>query len=458
LRRFGDGIAVAARFFHNDREHPQVLVWGLKDQDAKILLDVFPGSRRISGLDEVHQPEWDLLIVCGQNLEDVEPGLFVIAFGGRIIGRAEAHEPAPVPIVLCREVYHQNPNGEWLTRSVSTVFTSPESTPFPLVELVADDLVPLLTKEGAHSCLLACPIEEDGPGELTLKVPNETGAILLGSDAAVYAAHFRRHGGKSWCLSLPIDAALFWVIAAVNHWHTLDRRRFPTALDWTTSLSERWSMPDESAAAATLASAVQAREQAEVAEREAKTRLEETRAVARAGAFRLLNSGDDSLEAVVRDALVDLGFNVREMDREQPPNDRVEDLRVSLPDRPGWIALVEIKGYSRSRGKAEDLLSLSGRFAKRFRTEEKRDPDALWYVLNHDMGTDPDARKAVFEGSERELAAFADGGGLAIDTRDLYRLWRMVQVAELSAKDARATLVGATGRYKLESTSTSPAD
>ena len=27
-------------------------------------------------------------------------------------------------------------------------------------------------------------------------------------------------------------------------------------------------------------------------------------------------------------------------------------------------------------------------------------PDAYWYVVNHEMGVDPDARKLVFEGSE----------------------------------------------------------
>jgi hypothetical protein len=49
-------------------------------------------------------------------------------------------------------------------------------------------------------------------------------------------------------------------------------------------------------------------------------------------------------------------------------------------------------------------------------------------------------------GSDSEIESFAAVGGLAIDTVDLFRLWRDVKNGDLTQADAQALLVGATGR------------
>ena len=203
---------------------------------------------------------------------------------------------------------------------------------------------------------------------------------------------------------------------------------------------------------------MEASKSAKAAEQVAQDAFYKSREAAAAGAFRLLTAGDDPLAEAVRNALMDIGFSVRDMDKEWPSNDRLEDFRVSPPEDPAWIALVEVKGYLRSRGKAEDLMSLSGRFARRFRDTEKREPSAYWYVVNHEMGTDPDARKELFDGSEGELRAFANEGGLAIDTRHLFALWRDVKLEKITTEDARRLLLGATGRFTYEPVSSATSE
>ena len=241
-----------------------------------------------------------------------------------------------------------------------------------------------------------------------------------------------------------------WVEAAINHWHTLDVKRFPGTLDWSNQAWD-WLTPDEIEAAKAVVEVMEEKKRIEGLEEAAMQRFNEARASARSGPFRLLTEQGTELADAVRDVLRDIGLVARDMDQEVTGRDAVEDLRVSPPDRPEWVALAEVKGYTRSLGKAEDLLNLTGRLGLRYRRAEGRDVDAYWYIVNHHFGTDPLARKAVLEGSDRDLDSFGSVGGLAIDTVDLFRLWRDVARSRLAPETARALLVGATGRFAYES-------
>jgi hypothetical protein len=438
-----DAVVTIRQF--NPRPRPRCIAMGFSPQGFAALEQVLPGLTRISALDDVHQSEWDLLLAEDGDLIDVEPHMFVVAFGCRIIGKTNVDD-APL-LVRSHEI--EQDEGPGRAASVAVEFNTPDAIPPRFVSLVSDDLVPLLKAEHWHDTLLAYRPSEEGIGEPSYDIAGVE-RILVGSDGAVYAAHFLRPGGKAWFLSLPYKAnVVAWVEAAVSHWHGVDGKRFPGTLDWTNQAFD-WMTPEEMEAAQAGIAAGEAKERAEADEKAAWDRFREAREVARGGPLRLLTEQGEPLSAAVRDALREIGLVVRDMDEEHPGDDLLEDLRASPLDRPEWVALVEVKGYTRSLGKAEDLLNLTGRFGRRFRTAEDRDPDAFWYVVNHEMGTDPAARSQILGGSDNEIDSFAAVGGLAIDTVDLFRLWRDVKSGDLPQADAQALLVGATGRLSYQ--------
>jgi hypothetical protein len=429
----------------NTRPRPRCIALGFNSQGLAALEQALPGIVRISSLDDVHQTEWDLLVAAGADLVNAESHLFVIAFGCRIIGKIHADDA----VLLVRTYEIDEEKGPGRSASVAVEFNTPDPIPPRFVPLVADDLVPRLKAEHRHDTLMAYRPSGGDVGKPSYDVPGVE-RMLVGSDGAVYAAHFKRPGGKSWFLTLPDDAnVVAWVEAAVSHWHGVDAKRFPGTLDWTNQAYE-WMTSEEDEAARAALAAGEAKERAEADEKAAWDRFREAREVARSGPLRLLTEQGEALSAAVRDALREIGLVVRDMDEEHPGDDLLEDLRASPLDRPEWVALVEVKGYMRSLGKAEDLLNLTGRFGRRFRTAEGRDPDAYWYIVNHEMGTDPTARRQILGGSDSEVESFGSIGGLAIDTVDLFRLWRDVTRGDLSQTDAQGLLVGATGRLAYE--------
>jgi hypothetical protein len=425
----------------NTRPRPRCIALGFGDRTFAALEQVLPDVVRISSLADVHQSEWDLLVAADGDLIDVEPHLFVVAFGCRVIGKPNVDDPP----LLVRAYQIDQEDGPGSPASVAVEFNTPDEIPPRFVSLVADDLVPRLKAEHWHDTLLAYRPSQDGVGKPAYDIPGVE-RLLVGTDGAVYAAHFQRPGGKAWFLTLPEKASLVdWVEAAVSHWHSVDAKRFPGTLDWTNQAYD-WMTPDEVEAAKTGIEAGEAKERAEADEKAAWDRFREARELARSGPLRLLTEQGDPLSAAVRDALREIGLVVRDMDEEHPGDDLLEDLRASPLDRPEWVALVEVKGYTRSLGKADDLLNLTGRFGRRFRTDQGRDPDAFWYVVNHEMGTDPAARRPILGGSDKEVESFGAIGGLAIDTVDLFRLWRDVVKGGLTQAEAQALLAGSTGR------------
>lgn len=431
----------------NTRPRPRCIALGFGHEAFTVLERVLPGVVRISSLADVHQSEWDLLVAADGDLIDIEPHLFVIAFGCRIIGKPNV-EDAPL---LARMYEIEEEEGPGSPASVAVEFNTPDEIPPRFVSLVADDLVPRLKAEHWHDTLLSFRPTQDAIGKPSYDIPGVQ-RMLVGSDGAVYAAHFQRPGGKAWFLMLPDKASMVgWVEAAVSHWHSVDAKRFPGTLDWTNQAYD-WMTPDEVEAAKVVVEAGEAKEKAEADEKAAWEGFREARQLARSGPLRLLTEQGEALSAAVRDALREIGLVVRDMDEEYPGDDLLEDLRASPLDRPEWVALVEVKGYTRSLGKAEDLLNLSGRFGRRFRTAEGRDPDAFWYIVNHEMGTDPAARRQILGGSDNEVESFGSIGGLAIDTVDLFKLWRDVKKGDLSQADAQGLLVGATGRLVYKPT------
>jgi hypothetical protein len=145
----------------------------------------------------------------------------------------------------------------------------------------------------------------------------------------------------------------------------------------------------------------------------------------------------------------ELGFRVVDVDEEiSKEGDRREDLRIIDPDDAEWTALAEVRGYTKG-AQLNDLLRLA-RFVSRYIRDESREPDAVWYVVNHFLGMNPSLRPAPLESNVAEVETFGEGGGLVIDTRDLFRLRMRVRRGETTPAEARALLRGARRRLELK--------
>ncbi len=163
---------------------------------------------------------------------------------------------------------------------------------------------------------------------------------------------------------------------------------------------------------------------------------------------RLLTAQGDDLVEEVQACLEELGFIVVNVDREiTSEGDRLEDLRVKDPDNSDWIALAEVRGYRRG-AQLNDLLRI-GRFVARYVGETGKMPTASWYIVNHTLAQDPATRPSPLAGNPNEVDTFADGGGLIVDSRFLFRIRMDVRSGRVQPRQARDRLIASTGVLSL---------
>lgn len=237
---------------------------------------------------------------------------------------------------------------------------------------------------------------------------------------------------------------------ALESWRERSPEQFPTGPSWQSRPDWRTNVESRLAdAAAGLESEwLMATRAFESKRAELQERQDEARQQADEHERALLTAQGDQLVGQVAVTLGELGFVVTDVDATvTSAGDRREDLRLEDSGRPGWIALVEVRGYLRG-ARLNDLLRL-GRFVTRFVADEQRMPDAVWYVVNHSMTSDPDARPAPLASNPGEVKTFAEDGGLVLDTRVLFKLLKAVRTGDVTAEDARQLLREATGVLDL---------
>lgn len=142
-------------------------------------------------------------------------------------------------------------------------------------------------------------------------------------------------------------------------------------------------------------------------------------------------------------ALKQLGFNVEDIDetRRGEGLPRAEDLQVTCTRRPTVRVIAEVKGYARGGAKASDLIQL-GQHAMRYTQREGgQAPDSSWYIVNQFAATDPDTRQPPLAGAIEDVQVFAEGGGLIIDSRELFKLSQMAAGGQVSLERAREELL-----------------
>lgn len=118
--------------------------------------------------------------------------------------------------------------------------------------------------------------------------------------------------------------------------------------------------------------------------------------------------------------------------------DMLEDLRVTDPDEPGWIALAKVRGY-KGGAHLRDLLRI-GRFVTRFLRDTGDEPSRRWYIVNGFLEHDPSEREEPLHSNPSEVATFTDDGGAVIDTRVLFKLSQEVAGNRRDRASALASL------------------
>ncbi|MFE4058380.1 hypothetical protein ACFXP3_19175 [Streptomyces sp. NPDC059096] len=144
-------------------------------------------------------------------------------------------------------------------------------------------------------------------------------------------------------------------------------------------------------------------------------------------------------------ALQSLGFLVTDADEQAAPDDHLEDLHIEDADNPDWIALGEVKGYT--RGARTEGMTQFIRFSMRYAARTGKIADANWYIVNQFLGRDPSNRQRALHGKDEDVAAFGEGCGLVIDTVELFKLLSAVAEEELTQQEARNLLTGSFGRF-----------
>ena len=324
--------------------------------------------------------------------------------------------------------------------------------PESLEALVARTLIPVAKARQSHMSVHANGQDRGYGADLHLT------PFLFGPGERVLAGSYPRNkDAEVWLLPDDVQDLAAWVCEALTQWHRKDPKRFPALPGWSASdawlshaevlIAEERAVLDEGiraqveerkhALAAIDARAAQAKTKCDIYER------------------ALLTSDGDELSEAVACALAEVGFHVIDMDQHWPDHDRREDLRVLDPDEPDWVAIVEVKGAK--GGPKETEIHSMGRWQKRFILDEGLEPDASWFVSNHERLMDPSARMIPFSHKPALVEAFRQSGLAIIDTRAIFDALRLVQSASRPAAAVRAALKSALATSPLVRLEVNPA-
>lgn len=290
-------------------------------------------------------------------------------------------------------------------------------------------------------------------------VPTQTYQLvpfITTSDGQVLAGRYSRSDqAEVWLLPHDIPNWPAWFTLALREFHQMHPDRFPGLPNWT--LEPQWQTEVEQAAAVALTNLELERRRVldELNSREEQLRSGLAAANEQADQYeRMLMTGQhDQLEDAVSRALVEIGFDVERSDGTAVPGDRLQDLLVRDPAHVGWVALVEVKGYT-GGAKTAGITQLL-RFQARYTVANGRSADALWYIPNQFLARDPGERPLVLSSAEEDVNIFAEDGGLVIDTLGLFRLLIRVRRHDMTAQTARDALRAQTGQFDLTSPKTS---
>lgn len=436
----------------NPLQHPQTLFVGFDADDPRLLrMQHLVGTFRVQDeclMHELRPGDWDLLVVESQPIGwRVPPHLQVLAFATPDYG----HSADADWLMLHTGRQHSRTLrlGEELTEDVRKLLTS-EALPW----LEAQEKIPYLQEQSRWG---AAPTPRDLPWDEKVSCQG----FVTDADSNVVVGAFRRDL-NSWCWAIPYRSTTpeLWLAAALQEWRKTDATRFPDVSPWRAR--EPWITSDEITVMSELEALESERKRAlsEFATREQAliAAVQDAHLVAEHGPRRLLTAQSDELVDAVKVAFERLGFDVTDVDEVRTANGmvRVEDLHLTDPDNPDLRILAEVKGYT-GGAKARDLIQIS-QHVVRYVQREGVAPDRTWYVVNQFLNKDPDLRQPPLVGATEDVDAFADEGGLVIDTRELFRLAEMTSAGRVTQIEARSQLVSQRGIFAATSTQDEPAE
>ena len=421
---------------------PRILIRGFTEEAAAGLAAIAPTVGRVDHPDEVRQEEWDLLVTDRNVPRDLSKALFVLT-----IGADEQGFPDDLTDLNGQTSYVAHNR-----MTLATEFVVEPGLPPAIDALVRRSLVPtaqLLAKKR----LLKVIHEEWRLQTLRFgPTPPAVKPFLRTTEGLAIAGRFERRGGAAECWVLPFGCEpVEWTRVMLDFLSARDPARFPRAADWT--LDRRWWTDAEEAAQERLRQVVDDRDQAMAAAERLVGEAEETAAQATQQAIigerRLLSAQGHELLQAVTQALEQLGFAVEARDEQAAEGDLLEDLRVRDAEFPDWVAIAEVRGYRRGAQLA-DLNRLHARFRLRFVQEMDKLPDAMWYVVNHSIGTDPGTRQPALGSHPAGMELFAEDGGLVIESQFLYDLWMQVRKGAMTKDEGRLQIRESVGRFGTE--------
>ena len=441
----------------NTDSRPRLLVRGFDDEPTLVeaLLALGPTSKKIASLREIRQAEWDVLVTDRQLHEPAQDFGEQVGLADHICVVYRAAPQESYAVIESRDDWtgRIRLGGRHISRELHRIPDLPQR----IADLTHEQLEPVAKERNEHVFFTTeHPRGATVLGSGTAKVRTQKSPapgiepFLTSADARVLAGRYRRRTqAEAWLLPADVPSLVAWVRAALAEWHELNPESFPGLPGWTTQ--DQWATPAEISKRAALAELADERTRLVTAldEREGRLRAELDSAKDAGDAYerRLLTAQDDALTAAVDRAFAELGFEVTDSDATANPRDKLEDLQLRDPDAPDWVALGEVKGYT--KGAKTEAIAQFMRHQKRFQHAHGRMADSEWYVVNQFLGRDPGTRQKALAGSPDDLEAFGAGGGLIIDTVVLFRLLMDVRAKKTTAKAARQRLRRSTGRIDL---------
>lgn len=412
---------------------PRVVIHAPEDLDAlRSAAEAHANDMRENAREPIRWADWNVLITTG----NVDPGcrdhpLRVIQFGGNPIGLIELEGSSRLVAVGLRT-------------TVGSTVHEPDGL---------SDEQSVLIKQLVDTCIELGEAEQTVLSRRFPVKPTTWQPLLVTADSDPISAIYKPVYGASEVWYFPREAlkiAEAVCQVAFTHWHREAPDIFPSAPNWTSD--QHWMTAGQQVKFGELSRRIEdsktriASAEREIAEAEAA--IEGVRRNASTSEQRLLTADGDELVAAVIAALIELEFEVVDLDAETPEGKpKIGDLEVSHPVSPEWKIMAEVKG--KTKGAAlNDLLALQ----THRRVYEKTRPTlhGVWYLVNAERrNPDPGSRPVPLESATDEIDTFAEDHGLVIDARDLFQLVKSVQLQLISKRAAAGALIEQYGRFKL---------
>ena len=209
----------------------------------------------------------------------------------------------------------------------------------------------------------------------------------------------------------------------LHEWAKLDKESFPNFGNWKTSLD--WMTSEENKIKSNITK-IEKMKNEKIAEFDNKIVELNKELVIKSSEVdkferRLITSQSKELVEAVIKAFEEIGFIVKDIDDSlEKGKQKREDIQLSITKDNIWVALVEVRGYSKSSGRTSDLQRIR-RFSTLYNEEIGEYPQKLIYVVNGQLDISPNYRESPLKSAKDDVSVFAEDNGLVIWAVDLYK-------------------------------------